>query len=224
MNRWRRGLASAALAGALVVIGACTGQGGTKPPPRGAKPSPLSYDQAVRLIPLNGTKELPLTWRLPEAGTAAEKEATLAAQRYIALYHYLGSLERPAQMARVSPQVATERISKIDVGIYGSSDGNPDPSVGPLWIWMLNMSMDGSDKAFIGLCIDMGWWGDRSRTKDLPRKSRRASLQSIEVQRTQSAGQPPRWKAADFNNKADEKLAPRYAKQCTAWAKHTPPK
>lgn len=223
MNRWRRGFASAALAGVLVVTGACSGQGGTKPPPRAAKPSSLSYDQAVRLIPLNGTKELPLTWRVPETDTAAEKEAVLAAQRYIALYHYLGSLEQPAQIARVSPQVATERLSKIDVGIYGSSDGNPDPSVGPLWIWMLDVSMDGSDKALIDLCFDFGWYGNRSSTKDRPRKSRRASLQSIEVQRVRSTGQPPRWKAANFNIKADE-LAPRYAKQCNAWAKHTPPK
>lgn len=227
MTRCRLGIAATMLMPTFVLTAACSGHDGeqTSSNSKPSASSSTSYEQAVKLIPLDGTKEMPLSWRLPESGTPDENEALTAARRYLAFFYYLGSLEQPAKTAQLSPHIATKQLASEDIKIYGASDGNPDPSVGPLWIWVLDMDMQASAKTRVDLCMDLGWHERRSVRSKGPRPpGDRLSFKSIEVEKVQGGGEPPRWKAADFRIEDDKRLAPRYKKQCQAWAKHTRPK
>ena len=186
--------------------------------------SPFTDEQAFAKIPVDGTSNLPLVWRLPTKTDAETTEIVLTARRFRALEFYGVSQSAPdPDLAYLYRHVATD--SFVDGVAY--QDGfevdkpDPDPAGGAMWIWVLGVERPSDTEAVVDMCLDYGWYHKRSEPNDIHR-GYRAELESIRLKMVAENNAAARWKADRLFASDAERLRPTYGKQCDAWAKHTP--
>ena len=183
-------------------------------PTQGGTASSMTYEEAYQRLPIDGTKEVPITWDLTQA---PETDKVLAARRALAFnYWRWGSIDyRP--IIPVGRMLVTEITYETILKDVTDVTDN-DPTTGPLRVKLMGVSDYGGSEVTVTFCTDRGRWRGAMNKggKD------RAYLESYEMKRVGSSDGQSRW--LFFVLTADTKdLKARYGAECTKWAQHPTP-
>ncbi len=218
--RHDKAIAGALVAVALGLAAGCTDEPESTPAPPAAASSPagpaLTFEEAHRKLPMDGTKELPITWDL--AG-APDTEEVLAARRSLVFnYWEFGSADWTA-IVPLGRYIYTERYYQEFLAPYATTTSNI-PSIGPIWTRVMGVERNGPDRATVTFCTDLGYWHEANRTNPAVRPDR-GTLESHVVERVQIGDGERRWLVDQLIDKDGDRAA-QYGAECTKWAQHRP--
>ena len=210
-----------ALSGVLVTVG-CTGSeepSGTDAPassaPSGPAPSSMTFDEAYRQVPIDGTKDMPIIWDLSQV---SDSDKVLAARRTLAYWYWHRSTTDWATTRPIGPFIFTDRLYQLALAPSADKTFNDDPSSGPIWVRTMGIEETGPDQARVTFCTDRGHWRDADYTgvtKD------RANLESYVLKYEQTGDGERRWLTDSLIDNAVDREA-QYGAECTKWAQHQP--
>lgn len=234
---WRRTVAVGLLSAVLVTAGcqpepADPGIPGTPSPTPSVverewmPPAPsLSYEEAVALVPVEGTELVPLYWETPELADPELVEAMEVARRFIAMEYYEWSLVDPVPVIHLYRYLITEEFFDFlfppdpeqEVVPYTRLEPNEDVGVGPVWVHIKEVNRLSTNRIQVDICRNGAWWAPKSRQKFNPRTDPGAAIW-YEVVRGEVDGEP-RWlvRWVHFYGANTQ-----VAKECDGWATHTP--
>jgi hypothetical protein len=200
----------------------CTGDdpGGDSSPSSAASSSAvapsMTFEEAYQKVPLDGTKDLPITWDLAGASDSGE---VLGARHS---FSYIYGLDQ-----------STDWATSIPLGRYFYTDAyfekvlepftasaNDNPSIGPLWVKVMGVDQAGQDQATVTFCNDIGYW-HRADEKNAKVRKNRANLESYVMVNVQSGDGERHW-LADRRHDPDVDRQAKYGDECKKWARHQP--
>jgi hypothetical protein len=211
----------AALAVGLMSAG-CTGDGpptGATTPsatPGGSAGSSMTFEEAYRKLPLDGTKDLPITWDL---SGMPDTDAILAARRSLVFnYWEMGSTDWTT-IIPIGRFTYTERYYQEFLAPFATSTSD-NPSVGPIWVKVMGIEQMGQDQSRVTFCTDLGYWHE-ARQKNPGARKGRANLESYVMENVQTGDGERHWLADRLIDKDVDREA-KYGTECTKWAQHQP--
>lgn len=224
----RRGLVVASLV-VVAVVSACDARQPPDVPSESPVPSPaptwfgpaISYEEAYRRIPMEGTEDVRLIWEVPELSDPAESEAVLATRRFIAIDHFRGSVARPNEHAYLYQYVATRNYMQIYPAHGPDPRATNRPDVGTVWIWVMAVRRVAPDEIRVETCTDIGWLHEVPGPTEEPRLPR-SPLEWYRVKLERGGDGVERWLVDGVNPNADRDLGPEAVERCDSWATHTP--
>ncbi|WP_430781408.1 hypothetical protein [Actinoplanes sp. G11-F43] len=181
-------------------------------PPSAAGPV-MTAEEAYQKLPMDGTKDLPITW---EPSGAPETDEVLAARRALVLHYWLFQATDWPPIIQVGRQLYSDRYYQKLLAPYADPKPVDNPSVGPIWIKYMGSEPAGSGKVMVTFCADLGYWHGAKETGAKVREER-AILESYLMEQTPDQ----RWVAdGRLDNHVD--LEPKYGDDCAEFAKHKP--
>lgn len=208
----------------IVSLGAaCTSTGETQ------DASALSYEEAKKQVPLEGSGKEPLFWRIgpfsdPDAAAAAE-----AVQHYIVVFDIVSDTKPIDRMffELMSHFATSERI--IETQFWFDGPRSPSPSrpdlMGPRWMWIIDVSSLPDNDLGVTVCVDGGWYGYHPGgvfRRQEGKLSPNWGLEGYIVRRVEDRG-VERWKVHDTTSVSrflPQEKVELLEEQCTAWATH----
>ncbi len=218
-----KGLTAAIVAAtAGLAMSGCTGD---NPPENKVTPSAastsaagpsLTFEEAYRQLPMNGTKDLPIAWDL--AG-APDTDEVLAARRSLAFIYWERSSTDWTPIIPIGRFVYTEKFYQEFLAPYATSSTDK-PLVGPIWVKVMGVETSGPDQATVTFCTDLGYWHEAEQGSATVSKNR-ANLESYVVESVASGDGVRHWLTDRLiDNDGDRKA--KYGAACTKWAQHKP--
>jgi hypothetical protein len=209
-----------ALAAATVTAGCTDDPGRPAPTPAPTSSTPtLTYQEAYARIPLDGDPKAPVRWEVPPVADAEQASATEAARRGVAFDYWWSAQPDQGQGGYLARYLYTAQLYDKLFGKL-SPGPNADPNVGPVWVKVMGTEPTAPDEVWVTFCADIGWWHDGSKPADQHR-AERDSLLSLQMRKVRQDDGEPRWLIDRWLDE-DTDRKPRYGRQCTAWATHTP--
>jgi hypothetical protein len=211
----------AAVVTAVVVGLAAAGCTGTDEPAVVTSPSapgemPMTYEDAYRKLPMDGTDDLPITWDLSKV---PDTEEVLAARRSLVFTYWEWSSTDWTPIIPVGRLLFTDELYELTLAPFTDVTNSRNPSRGPLWVKTMGVEKVGSGQVRVTFCIDKGHWRG---VEDKPEiRKDRANLESFTMKYVQAGDGEKRW-LADRVNDNDVDREPQYGAECTKWAQHKP--
>jgi hypothetical protein len=176
----------------------------------------MTFEEAYRKLPIDGTKDLPISWDL--AGLPDTSEV-LAARRSLAFIYWLKQSTDWRAAIPIGQYVYTKAYFR-KVLAPSETATNDNPSIGPIWVKVMGVERTGPDQATVTFCTDRGYW-HRADEKDSKVREARANLESYVIKNVESGDGERHWLADRFiDNDGDRKS--KYGTECTKWARHQP--
>ena len=219
----RCAVASVAVTVVLTITG-CTGtdeptNGGASPSSSapGAPQSSMTFEEAHRKLPMDGTEGSPITWEL---SGVPDNEQLLAARRSLAFSYWLRGSADWSAIVPIGRFLYTERHYQEVLAPFATVTASENQSAGPLWVKAMGVEETGTDQVRVTFCTDIGWW--HRKTEDTRRaREDRANLESYVVKHVQSDDAERRWLTdVQIDNAGDREQ--QYGAQCKQWARHQP--
>lgn len=216
----------ALLAGVLMLaaLAACTSRGER---PETAETPARSYEAAKARVPLEGSEQKPLFWRVDEFSDPDAAAAAEAVQYYLTVSDVLGDTHPiNAEFFDLMSYFATEeRVEEVRGRYAPPISPAPEPT-GPRWMWVLDARKLQEDEIVTSVCIDTGYYGLHPdgvfrRIEDTFYHQGWA-MRGYSLRQEEDAGQP-RWKVHDLV--ALSRLLPEddyeeLSQACREWANH----
>jgi hypothetical protein len=176
----------------------------------------MTFEEAYRRLPMDGTRDLPITWDLSQV---PDTEEVLAARRSLVLLYWEWSSTDWTPIVPIGRFLHTEEYYRKVLEPFADVTDSENPSKGPLWVKTMGVEKIGPDEVRVTFCTDLGHWRG---IEDKPQvRKDRANLESYVVNRTQTGDGQRRWLVdRRFDNDGDRK--PQYGAECTKWAQHQP--
>lgn len=203
---------------AILVTAGCTDTDEpVKPEPSTSRvPVSMTYDEAYRALPMDGTEKLPISWDLSQV---QDTDEVLAARRSLVFLYWERSQTDWTPIIPIGRFLYTDDLYQLTLAPFADVTDNEDPATGPLWVKTMGVEMVGTDRATVTFCTDTGYW---RRASDEPQvRKDRAILESYEMHYVQAGDGERRWLADRYFAK-DVKRGPKYGAECTKWAQHQP--
>jgi hypothetical protein len=201
---------------------ACTdddpGAGGTTPStaaPSSAAIPAVTFEEAYRKIPMDGTKDVPVTWDL--AG-APDSDEVLAARRGLAFMYWEGQSTDWTPVIPIGRFVFTEAYYDKFLAPFAMSSAVADPLIGPIWVKVMGVEQTGSGQTTVTFCTDHGYW-HHAEEKNFTVRKDRANLESYVLANVESGDGERHW-LTDRRIDNDGDREPKYGAACTKWAQH----
>ncbi len=176
----------------------------------------LTFEEAYRKLPMEGTKDLPITWDL--AG-APDTDEVLAARRSLVFnYWELSSIDW-VPVIPIGRFVYTERYYQEFLAPYATASGG-NPSIGPIWVKVMGVEKTGTDQATVTFCTDLGYWHGADQKSPAVREGR-ANLESHILENVRTGDGERRWLVDRLIDKDGNRQA-QYGADCAKWARHRP--
>ncbi len=198
----------------------CTGD---EPPADRAAPSlstpgsSMTFDEAYRKLPMNGTETLPITWEPPEIPDVDE---VLAARRSLVFNYWNSASVDWTSVIPIGRYLFTEGYYKDVLEPYAMVSAEPNPSVGPIWTKVVGVTKSSPDRAIVTFCTDMGYWHEAQQKNPQVRPDR-AAVESYVMEKVQTGDGEQHW-LADKHVVPDADGRAKYGAACTKWATHKP--
>ncbi|MEV4640400.1 hypothetical protein AB0J80_23955 [Actinoplanes sp. NPDC049548] len=174
----------------------------------------MTFDEAYRRVPMNGTKDLRITWDL---SGAPDTDEVLAARRSLAFMYWEGQATDWTPIIPVGRFVFTEGYYEKFLAPFANSSAVEDPLAGPIWVKFMGVEENGADQSTVTFCTDIGYW---LRAKDNTQvRKNRANLESYVVKSVESGEGERRWRGDRWINNDGSRKA-KYGARCTQWAQH----
>lgn len=183
----------------------------------GGIPSSMTFEEAYRKLPMDGTEGLPITWEL---SGVPDTEQFLAARRSLAFSYWLRSSADWSPIVPIGRFLYTEKHYQEVLAPFANVTASEDQSAGPLWVKAMGAEETGTDQVRVTFCGDIGWL---HRGTEDPKQVRedRANLESYVLKRVQSGDGERRWLTdVQIDNAGDREK--QYGAQCRQWARHQP--
>lgn len=203
----------------LTVVG-CTGddpETGATTPTAGPSSAPalsMTFDEASRKLPMDGTKELPITW---EVSAAEDTDEVLAARRGLAFLYWERASTDWAPMVALGPYFHTDKYFQASIAPYASG-AETNPMLGHQWFKLMGVEKAGADEATVTFCGDIGL-RRRADEKTVPARPKRWNLESYVVKNVMTGDGESHWLVDDRNDNDTDREG-KYGAQCEAWAQH----
>ncbi|WP_436532173.1 hypothetical protein [Actinoplanes sp. HUAS TT8] len=185
--------------------------------PAGADGSSMTFDEAYRKVPMNGTAKLPISWEL--AGVP-DVDDVLAARRSLAYSYWLYQEADWTSAIPLGKYVFTDRYYTKVLAPFATTSADSDPSVGPIWAKVMNVEKTGVDRSVVTFCTDVGYW-HRASEKNPGVRKERGEVESYEMENVQTGDGGMRW-LADRRLDPDPDRKAEYGAACADWAQHKP--
>lgn len=208
---------------AAVMVGlasaSCTGEDPpaartTPATPGGATAPSLTFEEAYRKIPMDGTRSLPITWEL---SGIPDVEAVLGARRALVFRYWELNAIDWTSVNPIGRFVYTERYYQEILAPFATSKSD-NPSIGPMWVKVMGVENNSADQVTVTFCADLGYWHDAKQINPKVRKDRE-NLESYVMQNVQSDDGERHWRADRLHDR-DRVRAPKYGAECTKWSQH----
>lgn len=201
---------------------ACTGDdpgtGGATPStavPSSAAVPAMTFEEAYRKIPMDGTTDVPVTWDL--AG-APDTDEVLAARRGLAFMYWERQSTDWTPVIPIGRFVFTEAYYEKFLAPFAMSSAIEDPLIGPIWVKVMGVEQTGSGQKTVTFCTDLGYWR-HAKEKNFTVRKDRANLESYVLANVESGDGERHWLTDRLiDNDGDHK--PKYGAACTKWAQH----
>lgn len=206
----------------LLISAACTDDGLGTPganssataPENGAGTS-MTFEEAHQKIPMDGTKDVPITWDL--AG-AADANYILAARQGLAYEYWLRQSINWTPVIPIGRFVFTEAYYRQFLAPFAMESAVGDPLIGPIWVKFMGIEQTGSGQTTVTFCSDLGYWRHAEEKGFTVRKDR-ANLESYVLIEVESGDGERHW-LVDRLIDNDGDREPQYGAECTKWAQH----
>lgn len=192
----------------------------TDPADMPLKPPPVSYEDAASEIPLEGSDKSPAFWRVTRPTDPEIRHALEAAQKYLALYHYVQVQDR-LSLAKLFSGVAIGRERRE--GYYWVVNNRIPEGHGPFWTWIGPSTPRGSNTVDVQACTDASWYKSDNETHvTLPRpEGDRASIRNLTLRQVKDFDGSEQWKVAEHSAQLDvDPSGTAFEQQCYRWANH----
>ncbi len=192
--------------------------GGTTPStaaPSSAAAPAMTFDEAYRKLPMDGTKDVPITWDL--AG-APDTDEVLAARRGLAFMYWERQSTDWTPVIPIGRYVFTEAYYEKFLAPFATASAIDDPLIGPIWVKVMGVEQTGTGQTTVTFCTDLGYWRHAEEKNFTVRKDR-ANLESYVLANVESGDGERHWLTDRLiDNDGDRK--PTYGAACTKWAQH----
>ncbi|MEV4640399.1 hypothetical protein AB0J80_23950 [Actinoplanes sp. NPDC049548] len=178
--------------------------------------SSMTFEEAYRRVPMNGTNDLPITWDL--AG-APHTDEILAARRGLAFSYWLGQATDWAPLIPIGRFIYTEEHYEKFLAPFAKSSSNDNPLIGPIWVKVMGVEQNGPDQSTVTFCTDLGYWHNAEAKDRAQVRKERANLESYVMKNVKSGDGEQHWRVDRQIDKDGSRKA-RYGGQCTEWAQH----
>jgi hypothetical protein len=213
--------AVAAVAAGLTAVG-CSGDD----PPAGSTTSPatpssavapsMTFDEANRKLPMDGTKDLPITW---EVSGAQDTDLVLAARRSLAFIYWERASADWAPIIPLGRYFYTEEHYQKFLAPYANAI-ETNPLAGRLWIKYMGAEKTGADETTVTFCGDFGFLRSAKQPSP-PARPQQWNLESYRMKKVMTGDGESHWLADGLIDNDGNREA-KYGAQCAAWAKHKP--
>ncbi|MFI7598895.1 hypothetical protein [Actinoplanes sp. NPDC049681] len=174
----------------------------------------MTFDEAYRRVPMDGTKDVPITWDLAGAPVADE---VLAARRSLAFMYWEGQATDWTPIIPIGRFLYTDEFYEKVLAPFANSSSVDNPLVGPIWVKFMGVEKNGPDQATVTFCTDHGYW---RHAKDNPQvRKDRANLESYVMKNVETGDGEHHWRA-DRRIDNDGSREAQYGEQCEQWAQH----
>ncbi|WP_239135497.1 hypothetical protein [Actinoplanes derwentensis] len=203
------------------VAGGCTDTDAPSNP--GASPSPgvigsdapaMTFEEAYQKLPMDGTKELPITWE--PAGVPATEDL-VAARRSLVFSYWLRSETDWTPIIPIGRFLFTDKHYQEVLAPSAEVTDAENPSRGPLWAKAMGVEETGPDEARVTFCTDRGYWRGVEDASEV--RKDRANLESYRMTYVQTGDGERRWLTSGRTDNAVDREE-QYGAQCTEWAQH----
>ncbi|BFU46672.1 hypothetical protein [Krasilnikovia sp. MM14-A1004] len=205
-----------------LVTASCTGDDrpGDKAPPSAvsssAAGSSMTFEEAYRKLPMDGTKDLPNTWDL---SGAPDTDEVLAARRGLVFSYWLGQATDWTPIVPIGRFVSTDEWYDKSLAPFVKVSTAENPMIGPIWVNVMGVEKNGADQATVTFCTDHGYWRNAEASPQV--RKDRANLESYEMKNVVSGDGEHHWHV-DKQIDNDRTREAKYGTQCTKWAQHKP--
>jgi hypothetical protein len=176
----------------------------------------MTLEEAYRRLPMEGTKDLPLTWGPSEV---PETEEVLAARRSLVFLYWERSSTDWTPIIPIGRFLHTEEYYREVLEPFADVTDSENPSRGPLWVKTMGVEKIDPDQVRVTFCTDRGHWRGIDDKPEV--RKDRANLESYVMKHVQVTDGERRWLAdRHFDNDVDRE--PQYGAECTKWAQHQP--
>ncbi|GIE90748.1 hypothetical protein Are01nite_72280 [Actinoplanes regularis] len=176
----------------------------------------MTFEEAYRKLPMDGTTDLPITWDL--AG-APDTDEVLAARRSLAFIYWQMSSSDWSPITPIGRFLYTEEyFEKVFAPLANTTSDNP--SIGPIWVKPIGVEGTGADQATVIFCTDLGYWHEVEQ-KNPKVRTKRGTVQSYVMKNVESGDGERHW-LADRVFDPDVDRQAKYGAECTKWALHQP--
>ncbi|WP_231953521.1 hypothetical protein [Actinoplanes derwentensis] len=179
-------------------------------------PTSMTFDEVYRILPMDGTRDLPISWDLSQV---QDTDEILAARRSLAFLKWLDASTDWPSVIPIGRFLFTERSYQATLEPFINATDTNDPRIGPIWVKTVGVETNGPDQVTVTFCTDIGYWRNTSEKSQVRRD--RANLESYEMHYVQTSDGQRRW-LADRVSANDGKRGPKYDAECTKWAQHQP--
>ncbi|WP_232344342.1 hypothetical protein [Actinoplanes awajinensis] len=223
MRSARGALCTAAIVAVIVGLGtaACTGDdpsGDRAAPSSSSAAAPsLTFDEAYRKLPMDGTEDVPITWDL--AGVP-DTDEVLAARRGLAFMYWERQATDWTQVIPIGRFVFTEAYYEKFLAPFAMSSVVEDPLIGPIWVKVMGVEPAGADQATVTFCTDLGYW-HHVEEKNFTVRQDRANLESYVLKNVESGDGEHHWLTDRLIDNDGSRMA-KYGPECTKWSQHRP--
>ncbi|BCY08922.1 hypothetical protein L3i22_040100 [Actinoplanes sp. L3-i22] len=115
----------------------------------------MTFEEAYRKIPMDGIKDVPITWDLVGA---PDTDEIIAARRSIAFtYWELQSTDR-TPVIPIGRFVFTEAYYDKFLAPFAMSSAVEDPLIGPIWVKVMGVEQTGYSQTTVTFCTDLSYW------------------------------------------------------------------
>jgi hypothetical protein len=207
---------------AAVMVGGCSGdQESPGAPPATAA---TAYERALARIPLDGTPEQPLSWRVDDPSDPRADQPVRAVRHYLAL----GTIPAPVPpdyLELMASVAAAWRVERQRTHLEALASPDRDPVLGPRWVWVMDGWVDG-DRAAVVACVDISFHGRVSEGGGRePPRDLRWTLERYELVQEPDREGVRRWKVdsltfSGYLTPEDYPDLELRRGQCEEWADH----
>jgi hypothetical protein len=206
---------------AVVLPAGCVG---SAPTGRSPEPSPslwgpaISAREALAQVPLDGTKEIPIHWELPETDDADESAAILTARRFRAVDFFRQSRRDWNAHAYLYQWLTIGDARDSIIRRFSTGSAEHGQRAGPVWIWVLDAERRTATEIHVHMCSDTRWVDFVERpVGDLPHGSKgRWQTYTVKLVATRDGA---RWLVDFVDDSRITDRGDRYDR-CDAWAGH----
>ncbi|WP_231956895.1 MULTISPECIES: hypothetical protein [unclassified Actinoplanes] len=221
----RKALTAATLVTTVgLTLAACTvehprGDKTTPPAANGSAGTPsMTFDEAYRKVPMNGTANQPITW---DVTSTPDTEEVLAARRSFAFLHWEKQATDWAPILPIGRYLYTDDYyASVFAPFITSTSPIEDPWAGPIWVKSVGVEQMAPDRQRVTFCADLGNWHHGSE-KPYAAPGHRGVIQSYEMQNVESGDGERHWLTDRVFNPDIDRQA-KYGSACTKWAVHKP--
>ncbi|BCJ45044.1 hypothetical protein GCM10010168_83820 [Actinoplanes ianthinogenes] len=200
----------------LAAAGCTDDRRAEEPTPSSSTVAPsMTFEEAYRKLPMNGTKALPITWDL---SALPDTDEVLAARRSLAFIYWERQATDWTEVIPIGRFVYTEAFYEEFLAPFARSSAVQDPLIGPIWVKVMGVERTGPNRATVTFCTDHGYWR-HAEEKHFKVRQDRANLESYVMENVESGDGERHWLADHLIDNDGDRQA-KYGAECTKWARH----